>query len=130
MLRPTLLAALTASIAILGATTTLAQEATPDADAERFVSVRSRAEVVAETQDAMRRGLIPRNERDSQRIVDRGFLSIKSREQVQAEAAEALRLGLIGHGEAGPPQATPAQLEQIRLAGLRALQVEGQMARR
>ena len=46
----------------------------------------------------------------------------KSRDQVQAEYVEARRLGLVAVGEI-QPVATPAQAEQIRLAGVRATQI-------
>lgn len=49
--------------------------------------------------------------------------STLSRAQVQAEAAEANRLGLLQFSDSGyPVSATPAQAEQIRQAGLRAVQ--------
>lgn len=44
-----------------------------------------------------------------------------TRAQVRAEAAEALRLGLLPQGEI-ERVATPAQMEQVRQAGLRAAQ--------
>lgn len=44
-----------------------------------------------------------------------------SRAQVQAETREAMRLGVIGSDEGMVRVATPAQLEQIRAAGLRTL---------
>jgi hypothetical protein len=44
-----------------------------------------------------------------------------SRAQVQAEAAEAYRLGLVASGEILPVP-SDAQIEQVRLAGLRAVQ--------
>ena len=45
-----------------------------------------------------------------------------SRTQIQAEALEARRLGLSDGGEGPAVEATPAQRESIRLAGLRAVQ--------
>ena len=50
-----------------------------------------------------------------------------SREQVRAEAVEATRLGLTQLNGSNAKAATPAQTEQIRLAGLRA--VNNQSAR-
>jgi hypothetical protein len=47
--------------------------------------------------------------------------STLTRAQVRAEAMEAQRLGLITTGEITVIP-TPAQLEQVRLAGLRAVQ--------
>jgi hypothetical protein len=43
------------------------------------------------------------------------------RAQVVAEAIEARKLGLIAHGELAAPTPTPEQAEQIRLAGLNAV---------
>lgn len=43
------------------------------------------------------------------------------RVQVLAEAIEARKLGLLVNGEVGAPAPTAAQLEQIHLAGLRAV---------
>jgi Domain of unknown function (DUF4148) len=54
----------------------------------------------------------------------------KSRAQVRAETVEAVRLGLVPIGDVVMPQATAEQLEQIRLAGLRAVQLERQAARK
>lgn len=48
--------------------------------------------------------------------------STLSRVQVKAEAREAARLGLLERHEGYGPEPTAAQLEQIRQAGLRAVQ--------
>ena len=83
-----------------------------------FSSQLSRAEVQADAAQANRAGLIARGEaQPTQATVVAGELS---RAQVRAEAAEANRLGLIARGEI-LPVATPGQIEQIRLAGLRAV---------
>lgn len=86
----------------------------------QFQSTLSRAEVQAQAVAARDAGQLPRGE----------ILPVQaevgaplSRAQVRAEAAEALRLGLIPHGEI-LPVATAEQAEQIRLAGLRAVQNE------
>lgn len=129
MFKPNILAAATAVIAIVCATTTPAQEASPAPEFDSFASTKTRAEVIAATQEAARRGLIPRNEADTQRLVTQGFKSTKSRAQVRAETLEAVRLGLVQHGEAGAPEATPQQVEQIRMAGLRAARSEQVAAR-
>jgi hypothetical protein len=55
--------------------------------------------------------------------------STLSRTQVRAEAIEWRRLGLNGHGDHEPRAPTPAELESIRQAGLRAVGMEN-MARR
>jgi hypothetical protein len=47
--------------------------------------------------------------------------STLQRAQVVAEAIEARKLGLISHGEATAPTPTPEQAEQIRLAGVNAV---------
>lgn len=128
MFKTTLLVSFAAATALLGASATFAQEATPAPEIDQFVAQKTRAEVRAETQDAARRGLIARNDLDLQRLAEPGFRSLKSRVQVRAETAEAARFGLIAHGEAGAPQATPQQEEQIRSAGLRAIERERLLA--
>lgn len=130
MFKPTLIATLAATFAALGASAAIAQEITPTPEIDNFVPQKTRAQVIAETQDAMRRGLIERNEFDARRVAEKPTGPQKTRAQVRAETAEALRLGLVGSGELGAPQATPEQAEQIRAAGLRALERERQLARR
>lgn len=116
------LAAASAAVFSLGGTSAaFAQEATPAPEFDNFKPQTTRAEVVAQTRRAAEAGLIARNDADFQRIAAMGFQSTKSRAQVMAEAVEAGRLGLVVHGELPMPQATPAQLESIRLAGERAL---------
>jgi hypothetical protein len=122
MVKPTILSSLVATVALLGTTAAIAQEATPAPEIDNFVSTKTRAEVISETQDAARRGLILRNDADAERIAAIGYRSVLPRAQVRAETAMAVRLGLTRYGEGAAPQATPAQLEQIRAAGLRALQ--------
>lgn len=53
----------------------------------------------------------------------------KTRAQVRAETLEAIRLNAISRGNLNT-EPTPAQLESIRAAGLRALAVEMEMASR
>lgn len=116
------LAAASAALIGLGAAgSAFAQEATPAPEIENFKPLLTRAEVVAQTRAAAEAGLIARNDADMQRIAAMGFQPYKSRAQVTAEAIEARRLGLVVHGELPMPEATPAQLESIRLAGERAL---------
>ena len=115
------LALAAASAAVFGAAGAFAQEATPAPEIERFQSTKTRAEVLAQTIAASQAGLIARNDGDLQRIAGLGFQPGKARVQVVAETLEAKRLGLIVQGEQPIPEATPAQLESIRVAGQRAL---------
>ena len=91
-------------------------------------STQSRAEVRAELEAAQRAGTLPRDEASYtvQPKADRAL----TRAQVQAEAREAMRLGLIPVHEGGPRQATASELEQIRQAGLRAVNGSTQHASR
>lgn len=84
-----------------------------------FQSTLSRAEVQAQAVQARDAGLLQTGEVTvvAQNTAPSGL----SRAQVRAEAAEAVRLGLHNGGEI-TVVATPAQVEQIRLAGLRAVQ--------
>jgi hypothetical protein len=50
--------------------------------------------------------------------------STLSRAQVRAEAIEWRRLGLSGYGDHEPRAPTPAELESVRQAGLRAVGME------
>ena len=82
-------------------------------------SVVSRAEVQNQVKAARAAGLIANGEIQpvqAERAVG------KSRDQVRAEYSEARRLGLVAAGEI-QPIATPAQTEQVRLAGVRATQI-------
>jgi hypothetical protein len=128
MVKPTLLDSLVATAALLGTCAAIAQEATPAPEIDNFVSTKTRAVVIAETQDAAHRGLIARNDADADRIAAMGYRSVLPRAQVRAETAVAVRLGLTRYGDGAAPQATPAQLEQIRAAGLRALQADHTVA--
>lgn len=107
----------TGLVAAIGFTTAaFAQEVTywNPQDAQ---STKSRAEVRAEAVAALKAGQIESGEASRFVIETHGT---KSRAQVMAEAVEARRLGVIGHGEVSVV-ATPAQAEQVRLAGLRAI---------
>ncbi len=90
-------------------------------------STKSRAEVVAETQAAMRSGTLPSNEA-SYTAVAASSSSGLTRIQVMAEAREAQRLGLTATNHADVPVASAAQREQMRLAGLRAVSADSQLA--
>lgn len=128
MLKRSVLTLATLGLALLSSAAVMAQEITLAPEFDNFVSTKSRAQVVVETQEAARRGLIPHNDFDHQRLATQGFVAQKTRAQVRAETIEAIRLGLLRYGEAGPPEATPQQIEQIRLAGVRALQVGSTLA--
>ena len=117
----------TTVVALLGAATAIhAQPATEAASIEAlfsgFRSTLSREEVRDELFQARRDGAVL-----GDRAKERALLavnqrpSVASRTQVRAELPEARRLGLLDRrDEGGPVQATPAQSELIRQAGLRA----------
>ena len=88
-------------------------------------SVKSRAEVQAETQAAMNDGALSRGEASYTVVPGASTLT---RAQVVAEAREAMRLGLIPVHEGSSRVATPAENEQIRQAGLRAISAGSQFA--
>lgn len=79
------------------------------------------AAVAANAGSAMRNGEHAPYDWDKQ-------VSERSRAEVQAEAVEAQRLGLISHSEYSTREATAAELELIRLAGLRARVAEDRLA--
>ena len=94
----------------------MASEFTPEAP---FVSTLSRAEVQAQAITARDAGLIASGEFAP--VIVAQNTSTLTRAQVSAEAVQAQKLGLIAAGEI-TVLPTPAQLEQVRLAGLRAVQ--------
>ena len=87
---------------------------------EHFISSKSRAEVVADLKGAQAAGQLPVRGEIGVRFVDAP--STKPRAQVVAETLEAKRLGLLTYGELGPMPATPAQEQQIQMAGMRAVE--------
>jgi hypothetical protein len=111
--------AVTFALAFVACAPAFAESPTTAPEIDNFVSTKSRAEVRAETLVAIDRGQIARNDADATRLAFADFAPSKTRIQVLAEAAEARRLGLIPTGDGQSPIATPEQLEQIRLAGLR-----------
>ncbi len=118
----------TIAFAVLGASATVvaAAENTPAPEMDTFVAQKSLEQGRAETLNAVRSGLVARNDADVERIASQGFQSLKTRAQVIAETREAARLSLIPrndleHALFAP---TPAQLRQIAAAGLRANSVE------
>ncbi|WP_280152484.1 DUF4148 domain-containing protein [Piscinibacter sp. XHJ-5] len=118
MNRKTLIAAATTAIALIGASSAFAVEATDDFPATQTLSTKSRAEVRAQLADAQRDGVLNYGEASPAPQA----ASTVTRTQVLAETREARRLGLLGSNEAGAPVATPAQNEAIRQAGLRAVE--------
>ncbi|WP_298833412.1 DUF4148 domain-containing protein [uncultured Piscinibacter sp.] len=107
--------ALFASFAGSGAA--FAQEATQDFAAPQLLSSKTRAEVIADLQSAVRGGAAGYGEASPAPMA----ASALSRTQVIAETREAQRLGLIDTTEGSVRVASAAQLEQVRAAGLRAL---------
>jgi hypothetical protein len=102
----------------LTAAAAMASEITPEAP---FVSTLSRAQVQAQAIAARDAGLIASG--DVTPVVMAENTSSLTRAQVRAEAAQAQKLGLLAAGEI-TVLPTPAQLEQVRLAGLRAVQAD------
>ena len=83
------------------------------------LSTKSRAEVKAELVAAVRAGAVGAGEASPTPVP----ASTLTRAQVRAETLEAMRLGLVGSSyEADIRVPTPAELESIRLAGLRAVE--------
>lgn len=89
-----------------------------------FESTRSRASVQSETIAAVAAGQIARG--DAPAAVS-DFRALKTRAEVRAETLAAMRLNLIPRGDAPQRQATPAELERIRMAGERA-RADGSLA--
>jgi len=117
MNRTTLITAFTAFVALAGAGSVFAVEATQDF-AVPTLSSQSRADVRNELAAALRAGTLTHGEAS----VAPAPASTQSRAVVIAETREALRLGVIGSNEAEIRSATPAQQESIRMAGLRAVE--------
>ena len=92
---------------------TLAGHAFAWDDIPKPTSTANRSDVVAGLAAGVRAGTVGSGEA--------GYtpppVSTLSRAQVVAETREAMRLGLVGG-----PDATPSQLEAIRMAGLRAIE--------
>ncbi len=109
-------------LSFAGAGAAFAQEATQDFPVPQWKSSVTRSEVVA-TLKATPAAQVAYGEASAAPQA----ASALSRAQVQAETREALRLGAIGSDEGAVRGASPAQAEQIRAAGLRAL--DGNVAR-
>jgi hypothetical protein len=80
-------------------------------------SVKTRAEVIAETHEAQRLGLLTVGEEDVRVAMPE---SVKTRAEVIAETREAQRLGLLTVGEEDVRVATAQQEQLIAAAGRRA----------
>jgi chromosome condensin MukBEF MukE localization factor len=89
-------------------------------------SSKTRAQVVAELQEAQRLGLMASADGDflNVGVADRSNATIVDqrvvRAKVRAETQEAARLGVLSNGEGGSTFATPQQQEMIAAAGRRA----------
>lgn len=99
----------------------------PTADAATNIPVvyegqRTRAEVAAEAAAPQTGVLAYQPTANAETNLYTAVPSQVSRAQVVAELQEAQRLGLIRVGDNDYPAATPEQTEQIRQAGLRAVQ--------
>ena len=119
MNRKTLIATVTTLVALVGAGSAFAQEATQGFPAAQVLSSKSRADVKSELAAAQRTGTFGYAEASPEPFA----ASTITRTQVLAETREAQRLGLLGESnEAGVRIATPAEQEAIRSAGLRAIE--------
>ncbi len=109
----------TTLLALAGAGSAFAQEGTQDFPAAQFLSTKSRAEVMSEGAALQRAGVVTSYGEASPAPVP---ASTMTRKQVVAELREAQRLGLLFASNEGEiRQATPAEQESIRSAGLRAI---------
>lgn len=95
-------------------------------ESRHFVPGKTFAQGRAEAAAAVASGQIAFGE--VMRFADASDGSGKSRAQVRGETIEAMRLGLIPYGQVPIRAATPADLESIRLAGVRAARVNGIVA--
>jgi hypothetical protein len=102
-----------AALALFAASASFAVEGTQDFPVPTAASTTSRAAVVAQVQNAAPQYI---GEASAAPVA----VSTLERARVVAEAREAQRLGLIGPSEAVPAP-TAAQIEQIRIAGERAV---------
>jgi hypothetical protein len=104
-------------VSFAGTGAAFAQEGTQDFPVPVLQSSTTRAEVIATLKAAPRIDVAYSGEASAAPKAVSQF----SRAQVAAEAREATRLGLTDTSDGNVRVATPAQLEQIRAAGLRAL---------
>ncbi|HEY0855862.1 MAG TPA: hypothetical protein VGE16_02325 [Albitalea sp.] len=118
MNRKTLIAAATALIALAGAGSAFAIEATQDFRAADVTSTQSRDDVKRERDAAQRDGSLGHGEASPAPDA----VSTLTRPQVLAELREAQRLNLAASNEGEQRIATAAESASIRSAGLRAVQ--------
>ena len=104
-------------VSFAGTGAAFAQEGTQDFPVPVLTSSTTRAEVIADLISAPRSQSAGYGEASTAPMA----ASTLSRAQVIAETREAQRLGLTETSEGAVRVATPAQLEQIRAAGLRTL---------
>ena len=104
-------------VSFAGTGAAFAQEGTQDFPVPQLLSSTTRAEVIAELNAAPRSQPAGYGEASTAPMA----ASQLSRAQVVAETREAMRLGLTETTDGSVRVATPAQLEQIRAAGLRTL---------
>lgn len=118
------------TVALLtGAATAAMADGMPDYSWLNAPLTKSRAEVRAELQQAVRSGTLPRTGDAYAPGNDAPVGSTLTRAQVRAEAIEAMRLGLIASGDRESRQPTPAELESIRQAGLRAIAADARVSK-
>jgi len=118
MNRKTLITTATTFIALIGAASAFAQEATHGFATADVLSTKSRAEVRSELAAAQRAGTFGYGEASPAPVA----ASTVTRTQVLAETREAQRLGLLGASNEGEIRiATQAEEQAIRSAGLRAI---------
>lgn len=118
MNRKTLIAAATALIALAGAGSAFAIEATQDFPAADVTSTQSRDDVKRERDAAQRDGSLGHGEASPAPDAH----STLTRTQVLAELREANRLNMVVSNEAGQRIASAAERDAIRSAGLNAIQ--------
>jgi hypothetical protein len=114
----------TVALATLGAAASAAEA---ERDPPWSPGTASRAEVSAQARSAVHAYTMLRGD-DPFLVANYTLHSTLTRAQVMAEGREAMRLGLIPFGEAQYRFATPADNERIRLAGLRAINADSQVA--
>jgi hypothetical protein len=106
----------TAAVALFGAASAFAQEATQEFNNAQALSSASRDTVKADLSTAQHNGSTGFQEASPAPEAATDL----TRSQVKAETREAQRLGLLGANEAEVPIATPAEQASILAAGLRA----------
>lgn len=121
-------------VAVLLAVTTSAWAAVepyPTAVQGEDLSVRTRAEVIADLREAQRLGLMSTVESEFPKVgvvagSEQAFSGDPGvvRTRTHAETVEAGRLGILSFGEGDPPVATAVQEESIATAGRQAVEAQ------